>query len=150
MSRESDIKSILIGDATLMAILTGGVFTSADVGRDGITRDSAPGAFDTSGYLKPCALVKERGSVPDNQVVDTIQGHASAGQVVEIWNYEDEGYTNIDAAQARQFVLLFGLQLSGTFPLEWAGTLNREVDEGALSGSSLARQDWLVIEIIGD
>ena len=149
MSREADFKTHMEADATLMALLTGGVFTSAGVGRDGITRTSAAAAFDGSGYLKPCALVKQRGLIPDLEVNDQEAGVASATQVIEIWLYEDTGYISIDAALNRLFVLFHGYSFTDTFPVEWITTLDREVDEGALNGASMARQDWLTSSIEG-
>lgn len=150
MAREDDFKTRMTNDATLMAILTGGVYTKGEVGREGITRETAPSAFDANGYLEPCALVVQRGLVPDGQVHDEEEQLASAGQVVEIYNYEDSGYGNIDSAQARQFVLFFGHQFSDSFPVELFNVLDRERDEGALKGASLSRQDWMVREIQGD
>lgn len=151
MSREDDFKTRMEADATLMAILTGGVYTKAETGREGITRDTTPDAFDGDGYLLPCALVRQRGLTPDGVLLDEMAVQASTAQVVEIYLYEDSGYSNIDAALARLFVLFFGHQFSDSFPLEWAGTpVTRGKDEGALIGASLARQDWVVYDIQGD
>lgn len=150
MSRESDFKTRMDADATLMAILTGGVFVSGSLGPLGITRDTAPGAFDGNGYLKPCALVRQRPSIADLQVVDQIALAASATQVVEIYLYEDTGYTSIDSALSRLFILFFGYQFTDSFPAEWIGTIDRERDQGALDGASMARQEWLIADVIGD
>jgi hypothetical protein len=134
----------LEGDGTLTAILTGGVYTRAEVGRDGITRESAPAAFDADGFLKPAALVRQRGLVPDGVVRDQIERVASAAQVVEIWLYEDRGYASIDGALEELFGLLEGYQFESGFPAEWINTIDREQDEGALAGASLARMDFLI------
>lgn len=147
MSREGDFKTRMAADTALMAILTGGVFASGDVGRDGLTRADIAG---TDGWIRPAALVRERALVPDGWVHDQDAQDASARQVVEIWLYEDSGYTSIDAALARLYTLFQGHQFASAFPAEWAGTINRERDEGALLGASLARQDWLVADVIGD
>src|SRR5690349_3527726 len=101
MSREDDIKALLIADVTLMAMLTGGVFTSGALGDEGITRKSAPMAFDSDGYLKPCALVRQRVEVPDGVMADDGQQIDSTIQIVEVWFYQDSGYTAIDLARAR-------------------------------------------------
>lgn len=150
MSRESDFYTRMIANAPLMAILTGGVYTSHSIGRDGITRDSAPGAFDVNGYLKPSALVKQRGIVPDGQVMDTVAQIATARQVVEIWLYEDTGYTNIDAAREAIWRLFFGRKFSDSFAPELINVLDREIEPGQLSGASMTRLDWLVIDVQGD
>jgi len=148
MSRETDFETVMEADATLMAILTGGVYTVDAVGRDGISRDTVPGAFDASGFLKPCALVKQRGLVPDGQVVDL--SIASATQVIEIYLYQDSGFSSIDSALARLFTLFNQYQFSNTWPIEWINTLDRQQDGGALKGASLARQDWLITTVEGN
>lgn len=151
MSRETDFQTRMEADAPLMAILTGGVYVAGELGREGITRTSAPSAFDSNGYLKPCALVRQRSQVSDSQVIDQIEQIASETRIIEIYLYEDSGYTNIDSALSRLFTLFFGYQFSnGGFPLEWIGTLDRERDQGALDGASLARQEWLLANVIGD
>lgn len=147
MSAEADIATYLKTDATLLATLAGGIYTSAEVGREGITRETVPAAFDGDGYLLPCALVKQRGLTPDNVLVEQETPAASGAQVVDIYVYEDTGYSSIDAALARLRMLLLGHQLANTFPLEWLGDLPRERDDGALQGASMARQEWLVVTV---
>ena len=147
MSRESDFATRMLADGSLMAILTGNVYQSGNVGYEGITRDTASGAFDANKYLLPCALVKQRGEIPDGIIQEQIGQMASAAQVVEIWLYQDRGYAAIDAALARLFNLFYGYQFADSFPVQWINTINREKDEGALMGSSLARQDWIVYSI---
>lgn len=150
MSREGDFAARMTGDATLMLILTGGVFTSGVVGIEGITRETAAAAFDANGYLKPCALVKQRGNVPDGNVRDGLAQHTSAIQVVEIYFYADTGYTAIDSAMARSYVLFEGYSFADSFPVELSNVLDRLRDEGALNNASMARQDWAVYSVIGD
>lgn len=150
MSIEADFETRMEADSTLMAILTGGVYTAGALGVLGINRTDTPAAFDSNGYLRPCALVRERPLVPDLQVNDFLEQVASATQVVEIYIYQDTGYTSIDTALDRLFTLFFGHQFNGTFPLEWTGTLKRERDQGSLDGKSMARMEWLVPFVIGD
>lgn len=154
MSREDDFKARMIDDTTgspvivggtaLMATLTGGVFTKGEVGREGITRESAAGAF-TDGFLRPCALVKQRGLVPDGRIRDEETQAISGTQVIEVYLYEDSGYTSIDAAISRLVKLFLGNQFSDSFPVEWINLIDREREAGsALLGASLARVDFLV------
>lgn len=148
MTRETDFTDRMEADVTLMATLTGGAYAYGDLGREGMTRESVPGAYDANGYLKPCGVVKMRPLVPDFEVYDGISQDASARQVIEIWLYQDTGFTSIDAALARLYVLFQGYKFSDAFPCEWAGTpVTRERDEGVLQGASMARQDWLVCDI---
>jgi hypothetical protein len=148
VSKESEVAARLSGDATLMATLTGGVYVSGTVGIDGITRDATPAAF-SGGYLLPCALVRQRGNIPDGQVSDETAQIDSAIQIVEVWFYQDSGYTSIDTAMERARVLLRGYSLTNSFPLTLANVIDRQRDDGALHGASLARQDWRVNNILG-
>jgi len=148
MAREDDFKALMIADVPLMAVLTGGVFTAGSVGRDGITRKSAPGAYDTDGFLKPCAMVSERGDIPDGQMSDEVEQADSTVQIVEIYFYQDSGYAATSAARARTRVVLRGKSLSNSFPLQIVNVLTRMRDDGALKGASMERQDWQVNSVI--
>lgn len=149
MSREADFKTRMDADVTLTAILTGGVYTAGAVGIEGISRDTTPLAFDAAGRLKPSALVRQRGLVPTGDVLDPITQQASASQVVEIYVYQRQGYTSIDTALARLYTLFQGYQFSDSFEVFYANQIDRERDEGALSGASLARIDFIVHSIRG-
>lgn len=142
MALEDDFKTIMEADAPLVSLLTGGIYTSGTVGRNGITRASAAGAFDSEGDLLPVALVRQRDLVPDGWIDGPLD--VSANQVIEIWLYQESDYTAIDAALARLFQLFQGYQFSNSFPCEWINTIQRLRDDGALAGASLARQDWSV------
>jgi hypothetical protein len=147
-SRESEFAARMTADSALMATLTGGVYQSGLVGVEGITRETTPAAF-TNGYLQPCALIRQRGRIPDGQILDTLEQDTSAAQVVEIWLYEDKTFSAIDAALERLFVLWQGATVTGSFPIELVNEINRQRDEGALKGKSLARVDFLVRSILG-
>lgn len=89
------IKAYLEADMTLMALLTGGIYAGTE-----ITRQSTPDAFDANGEVEPCALVSAEAEDPTGPY-----GH-SARSFVTVYLYERSGYTNIDAARARIYVLL--------------------------------------------
>lgn len=146
MSFESEVAVVLAADATLMAILTGGVHVSATVGPRGITRETTPTAFDASGWLKPCALVRQRNRVPTSDVLDYDAKIESARQIVEVWLYNDQGsgYATLDTAAARVRTLLMGRQLTDSFELRLALWMDRQRDEGALNGAAIQRLDWQV------
>lgn len=147
MSREDDFAAVMLEDSILMAILTGGVHTSGNVGLLGITREAVPSAF-SDGFLLPTALVKQRGKVPTLEVVDFNEQITSARQIVEVWLYADSGFTAIDAAKARLYTLFFGHTFDDTFEIRLANEIDRAHDLGALAGASLARMDWQVDSII--
>lgn len=151
MARETDFYNRMVADSALNLILTGGVYQAGVVGLEGISRESTPAAF-SGGYLLPCALIRQRGNVPDNAVRDGMAQIVSTMQICEVWLYADSGagYTAIDAAGARLFVLFEGYALPGAFPTELVNVIDRARDEGSLSGAGLARYDWAVHSILGD
>lgn len=146
MSFESEVAAILDADATLDAWLTGGVYVSATVGPLGISRDTTPTAFDSNGYLKPAALVRQRNKVPTGDVLDFDAKIESARQVVEVWLYADTGagYSTLDTAAARVRSLLMGRQLTDSFELRLTLWIDRQRDEGALKGAAMERLDFQV------
>lgn len=144
MAHEDEVAAILEGDETLDAILTGGIYTSGDLGPLGITRDTAADAFDSSGWLQPCALVKEAASVTTADVNDYEAQASSARQRVEVWLYQDRTYAALDSARARIRTLLHGEFLDDSFEMRLAQEWTRLRDPGALAGASMARMDFQI------
>lgn len=147
---EDDFRTRMIGSTTLMAILTGGVHVSGTVGPLGITRETTPSAFDANGWLKPCALVKQAGNIPTFDVQDHDSQLVSARQRVEIWLYQDRGYTAIDAAYALIYALFQGKPVGDTFEAVLVNDIDRQRDMGALAGASMRRLDFQLDSIIGE
>lgn len=149
MSRENDFYTRMTGDATLVTTLTGGVWKKESTGVEGITRETAAAAFDTNGYLKPCALVKERELAPNGPLRDPMTQQASASQVVEIYLYADAGagYTAINTAKSRLYALFEGYQFSDSFEVEWVNSLPNLRDSGALKNAAMSRIDFAVYSI---
>ena len=152
MSREADFYAVLNADATLLATLTGGVWKRESVGVEGLTRATAAAAFDSSGYLRPCALIAERATVPDGVVKDLMAQKVSTRVIVEVYLYADAGagYSALDTAAARIYVLLQGKQFTGSAEVELVNVVGRwrEVD-GPLRNAAGIRYDWLVPGIMG-
>ena len=123
----TEIKSILTGDATLMAILTGSVFTSEDLDRHGMTLEDAP--KESNGVnLKPFAVLRFRGAQN--------QGPHFSGrrQTLEIYFYQDSGYDKIDAAKLQVESLLHRKYIPSTTQnmfgwVEYVSDLGETVDE---------------------
>src|SRR5690348_14819186 len=125
MSHASDAAAVLDADTGAggaATLLTGGIYTFDETGRLGINRDSTPNAFDTtSGLLKPCAIVKDRGRFPDGGVADDVTQRVSYRQLVEVWLYDDgdASKTVLDSARARIFTKLAGQYIGGAL-FRWA------------------------------
>lgn len=145
MSREQQIATLLLADGTLGAILTGGVYSYGELSPEGITRELTPSAFDSmSGFLLPCAIVKQRGDIPTFEAGDRAGQVTSANVVVEIWIYEAITYTAIDAAKPRIYAVLQGHVLPDSYEIYLANTLSRQRDTGALQDASMERVDYVV------
>ena len=151
MSREGDFKTVLSADIVLGLTLVGGIYVAEDLGFEGISRETTPAAF-SSGFLLPCALIKQRGEIPTADVVEYDEFLFSTNQVVEIWLYQDRAYSGIDLARFRIMVVLNGHQFSDEFSKSFEPTLvnviDRQRDMGALKGASLIRMDWMVHSIV--
>lgn len=153
MSREADFYTVLNADTTLLATLTGGVWKRETIGVEGLTRQTAAAAFDgTTGYLRPCALIAERATVPDGVVKDLMAQKVSTRTVVEIYLYGDAGagYTALDTAAERIYVLLQGRQFTASAEVELVNVVGRwrEV-EGSLKNACATRYDFLVPGVMG-
>jgi hypothetical protein len=118
------IKAALETDATLEAILTGGIHAGTE-----ISRQLTPDAFDAASEIKPCALVKiERETQWGPYDSDAA---LSARTYVVIYAYERQGYTHIDPALDRIRTLLHRAKLgSGTWQIAWADDSDDLMDEG--------------------
>lgn len=136
-------KTLLEADATLLALATGGIWDWDETGRMGINRsNSATSAAFTSGIIKPCLLLKLRTSVPFGGIADDASRVVSTREMLEVWAYQDNGYSTIKSMLSRVFVLLQGQQLGG-FVCRWALDVQpgRDVDLDA----SVERADYAVI-----
>lgn len=136
-------KTLLDADATLVALATGGVWDWDETGRMGINRsNAATSAAFTSGIIKPCLLLKLRTSVPFGDIADDASRVVSTREMLEVWAYQDNGYSTIKSMLARVFVLLQGQQLGG-FVCRWALDVQpgRDTDMDA----SVERADYAVI-----
>jgi hypothetical protein len=95
MSIADEVATLLSANTALMALLTGGVHSAAE-----ISRQLTPTAFNAEGEIKPCALVKTPSESAAGPYTDSVQGS------VNIYLYERSGYTSVDAAETIVFNLL--------------------------------------------
>lgn len=146
MTYASAIVTRLNADATLMSYLTGGVHDFSDVGRKGINRLQVPGAYsETSGLLKPVAVVIEADETPDGQAVNASDGFMSTVTPIYIFIYDsgDAGYATIKTVYDRIYSLLHTKQLPGAFQILWTGT-QRDKREPLLKDAGFYRADFRV------
>ena len=79
----------------MMATLTGGVHTKAE-----ISRQETAGAFDANGEIEPCALLKIESVGPVGPYTH------SARMFLAVYLYERSGYDNVETARERVYTLL--------------------------------------------
>lgn len=108
---ESALVTLLKADTVLMGYLTGGVYGFRGLGNSGLVKGNAlcSAAFTTvSGLpqIKPCAVVRVRGSVSSGERSDTYQQVSSQNVNVEVWLYQYEFYNHIENAVQRIYKLL--------------------------------------------
>lgn len=123
MSALSAAKAILEADATLLTTATGGVWDYDETGRLGLSRELTAAAFDTNGIIKPAVLLKLRSINPDYALADDANQYVSTREMLEIWLYQDTGYSAIETMKQRIHTLLHAKQLTGTFSCRWDGDL---------------------------
>lgn len=142
MSSLSAIKTLLEADGTLLATATGGVWDIDESGPNGLSRTTTPAAFDSNEIIKPAILLKSRGARPDGVLADDANQYKSTQEVVEVWAYEDSGYSNIDTMLDRVYALLEAKQITGAFRVYWDGTLPQARDNDL--GANVQRSDYRV------
>lgn len=92
------VAALLAADATLAALLPGGIHDATAVGE--ISRQTMPGAFDGNAEIQPCALVRAASTSPVGPYDD------AARLVFSVFLYERVGYGTIQAARRRVVALL--------------------------------------------
>jgi hypothetical protein len=97
------IRNYLAADATLMALLTGGLYAGGE-----ISRQDTAAAFDVNKEILPCGLVAMEAQVPSGPFTDSMRAFFT----VTFW--QRSGYTTIDAALDETFVRLHDSKIGVT------------------------------------
>ncbi len=95
------IVALLQADATLLALLIGGVHRAQE-----ISRQTTPTAYDSNKEIKPCVLVKQETATPWGVYQD------SGRLYIVLYFYERSGYASIEAARMLVYSLLHRSQVS--------------------------------------
>ncbi len=149
-TREREIADLLLADATMVTLLPGGIYTDEELGVEGIRRDAgspSAGAFDASGYLKTCAVVRQDALTPFPGVRSIKDKITGTMQFVYVFFYERRGHTEIDAAKQRSYEVLEGVRLSDSYQIWWDFDSATYPDMGPVANSTALRQDWVVTGI---
>lgn len=148
MTREAEMKALLIADIPLMAILTGGVYTEQEVGVEGFRReDGAPteNAFDADGLIKPSVLIREGNILPYGDVRSQKDNFIAVSQTVMLYFFEMRGHDQIDLAKERVKVILKDKRLGRSYPIWWLFDSQPVPDSGPLLNSTTLTQVWQVV-----
>lgn len=136
----------LNADATLLALLPGGLYVNLPVG--GLSRDNKPAAYDTAtGKMKVCGVVTGRNITPRNDLRDKAAQFMTVNQILEVWLYNDRDLTWPFAAADRVYVLLHERPLAGSFGLTLAERIKTRAPE--LGEAHLLRHDYQVVASLG-
>ena len=155
MTKEAEMATLLRAEQTLTAILTGGIYTSEEVGIEGIHRGEedpddthyspTAQAFDEDGYLKPCALVRELGETPMPRTQTPGQGFEAVSMLVQIYLYQDEGYDQIDLARNIIFGLVNNKRLGRSYPVYRDSESSYTYSVGPVENAITKLMTWKVV-----
>ena len=130
MSLSDDVKTVLEADATLMALLTGGVHDDVEE----VSRQNTPTAFDASGEIMPCALIKLGVETRRGPFAHSVQ------TPVTIYFYEFSSYEVINPAMARVYGLLHDQKIgSATWRVDYESSTHNQRDSGLDCAFTTAR-----------
>ncbi|MEO8396496.1 MAG: hypothetical protein ABI700_26115 [Chloroflexota bacterium] len=141
MAISETIRDLLADDATLAALLVGGIYSDEQTGRNGISRVTTPDAY--SDFLLSCAIVKAGDLKAQAAIRDSLGG---ARQTLSVYLYDDgdNGYGTILTARDWIVGLLDRVWIDG------AGYMRRvsgaeELRDPKLNNAALVRIDFAVI-----
>lgn len=126
MSYSASIVALLNADATLVALLTGGIYGFEYAGRKGLNRIEVVQAYiKKTGLLKPLCIIYESAAIPTGEAINPATGYMSTVTPIRGWVYDDgdAGYGTVATAEARMYRDLNFCRLSGAFQILWGTTL---------------------------
>jgi hypothetical protein len=136
-----DFRLLLENDTALSSTLTGGIFDATELGRNGLQIEQVQ---DAQGRIKPCAVIRWRANNPFPP-----EPIPAERQFVEVYLYEDTGYTNIEAAIKRMKTLLHRKYIISTDHglawVRWAGDLG-EMEAEELGNCPMNRSRFEIIK----
>jgi hypothetical protein len=143
-TRELEIVVFLRLDATLMALLTGGVYAESVLPEPGITDAAATPTVWTGGVFNPCSIVRERAPIPDLLVEEKGQKMSQA-QAVEIYVYSRVA-ADLESAHDLIYALLQGHRFTSAWGARWWGSIsNMRAPE--LPNVWMGRRDYRIVSI---
>lgn len=108
MSKELAIKAVLTGSTAWTTLVTGGTFLYEELGRTGLTPDSAAAAGCYADGLLELTAVLTFGASTEAEIL------TSESQFMRLWLYADSSYTNLRAARRVAKNLLDGVTVDAS------------------------------------
>jgi len=109
MSKELAIKAVLTASSSWTTLVTGGTFLFEELGRTGLTPDSAAaaGCYDADGLLELTAVLTF-GASTEAEIL------TSESQFMRLWLYADSSYINLRTARRLAKTLLDGVTVDAS------------------------------------
>lgn len=145
MSMTQAVYDKLFADATLAALLTGGLLHFRDLPAV-INMDTLPAVYDTTNaIMKVWGVAKGRPVVPSGGLRDSNSQLNSVRQVVEIYLYDDRnsGWDVIETAADRVYALLEGKTVAGAYKLSLINEVT-DLRDNTLGDAPMIRHDYAV------
>jgi hypothetical protein len=155
MTREEEVRNLLLANDTLRSLMEGGMYTDEEVGVEGVHRgeidpddpnySSTAAAFDADGLLLPMLVVRQGPDTPGS-VHNPSQKVVSTLQQVDIVFFQRRHYNIIETARRLSFTILSGVRLTDppSAPIYWLGDSAYFYDAGPVLNSMSLRQSWMV------
>lgn len=139
-----DVQTLLLANAALVLLATGGIYTYADTNRLGISEYNTPDVFGTSGQVNPTILIKDREQMIDGGINDDVTQALSYRQIVEIWIYDDgdHGFGTINSIRSAIYTLLHARRVNLRY-CRLHGNLQNMRDPG-LRYAGFTRSDYMI------
>jgi hypothetical protein len=113
------------GASGINTLLTGGIRTKRELGREGLSRTSTPTAYDgTTKLMLPNVVISQRAQIPTYDLADQHQQYVSTRQILELWFYNDNAYAALESARDRAYTLLHEKNISGVGRVTWIGGMD--------------------------
>lgn len=130
MSLRDDLMASLIGDATLMALLPGGVHTGTT-----INRQDTPSAFDTTTKeIKPCLLLRL------STEAATGPAEIAGRMLAEVYAYARLGYAQLNAPLDRVYILWHKKKVGDrVWQIMWTDDVSDQMDDALNCALSISR-----------
>jgi hypothetical protein len=120
MTLSSELKTVLQANASLMAVLTGGIFVDVEE----LSLQKTPGAFDTNKEVKPCILIKVLNETPTGPYKTSVR------TTFVIYFYQRSGYDKIAAAMVYAYGELNEEKIgTGVWNIEHVNSVHQQRDQ---------------------